>query len=190
MKMTVSSETTLSRDQAVLADVIKRSQDEKHSLGRTALQKIPYFLKRQGVPLSYSFDLHHYGPFCQEILWDAESLVASEVIVDHGGFNGGSSYGAGKNIDARLGEHQAFLSEHSEVIQSVVDLLSGLDASTLEVAATLDYFYRYVSASDAPMPRKPEVLKRFFEAKPKYLAKKGEVDDLYDAMAEIEMVGP
>lgn len=189
MKVKIEFDWSLSPEQAVLAEVVKRSHELKHPLGRTALQKIPYFLKRNGVPLSYSFDLYHYGPFCQEILWDAEMLASMGVIVDKGGYNGGSSYEVGESFEARVAEHRDFLNEHAANITAVVNLLSGLDASTLEVAATLDYFYRYVSASNAPSPRKQAVLERFYEAKPKYKAKQKDVERLYDQMAAIGMVG-
>lgn len=189
MSVKVNFEWSLGQDQAVLAEVIRQSQEIGNNLGRTALQKIPYFLKRKGVPLGYGFDLYHYGPFCQDILWDAEMLSSMDVINDKGGFNGGSKYEVGPKFDESTAQHKDFLNEHKDVIASVVKLLSVLDASTLEVAATIDYFYRYVAASNAPSPRKQAVLERFYEAKPKYETQNKVVEQLYDKMAAIGMVG-
>lgn len=183
-------EIRLSEDQAVLAEVIRRCEAEGHKIGRTALQKIPYFLKSRGVPLDYSFDLYHYGPFCQDILYEARLLESLDVIVDsRDGYNGGSRYGAGDAMEEQLAEHSDFLLEHSQVIDEVVKLLAPLDASTLEVVATIDYLYRYVAASGKTAPCKPEVMDRFMDAKPQYKSKKQMVSDLYDRMAAIGMVG-
>ena len=99
----------LNEDQAILAEVVKRCEALGHNPGRTALQKIAYFLKRQGIPMSYGFELYHYGPFCQEILWDAEMLTSLGVIVDTKRTNGGSRYGVGKSFTSEIEQHSEFL---------------------------------------------------------------------------------
>src|SRR5258708_37526693 len=58
------------------------SQEQGGYLGRTAMQKIVYFLQVLDVPMRYRFELFHYGPFCQNILGDLEWLIADEVITD------------------------------------------------------------------------------------------------------------
>ncbi|MEQ1933096.1 MAG: hypothetical protein ABL962_04360 [Fimbriimonadaceae bacterium] len=189
MKVTINFNLSLSQDQAILADVIRRSEALGHKLGRTALQKIPYFLMRRGVPLVYSFDLYHYGPFCQEILWDAEMLSSMGAIIDEGGHNGGSKYIAGEKIVGLTSEHQAFLDANASDIDEVVKLLAPLDATRLEIVATVDYLYRYVIAGGKPGPHKSEVLRRFMEAKPQYLSREELVSKLYDRMALIKMIG-
>jgi len=183
-------EIALSPEQAVLAEVIRRCEQNGHRIGRTALQKIPYFLERQGVPLQYSFDLYHYGPFCEDILHDARLLESLNVTADdRDGYNGGSRYRAGHLIEEYLQPHREFIERNSTIVDRVVRLLAPLDATTLEVVATLDYFYRYVSAMELPEPRKGEVLRRFFEAKPQHKDKKTWVGEVYDQMMKIGMVG-
>src|SRR5580704_17837514 len=51
-------------------------------LGRTALQKILYFLQISGVPMRYRFDIYHYGPYCDRISRDVEWLLADGVLKD------------------------------------------------------------------------------------------------------------
>lgn len=182
--------TSLNTSQAILVEVIRRCEVAGHQIGRTALQKIPYFLGVRGVPLEYRFDLYHYGPFCQDILYDAGMLESLGAIEDSkGGYNGGSKYKAGANSAVLLAEHKKVIEEHSSTIDEVIALLAELEATSLEVVATIDYFYRYVSAMELPEPRKEEVLKRFFEAKKQYLEKREWVGKMYDQMQKIGMVG-
>ena len=51
-------------------------------LGRTALQKIVYFLQIAGVPMRYAFDIYHYGPYCDRVSRDVELLLADGVLKD------------------------------------------------------------------------------------------------------------
>ena len=181
---------SLNTSQAILVEVIRRCEVAGHQIGRTALQKIPYFLGVRGVPLEYRFDLYHYGPFCQDILYDAGLLESIGAIEDSkGGYNGGSKYKAGANSADLLAEHQEVIQKYSSTIEEVTKLLMKLDTTSLEVVATIDYFYRYVSAMELPEPRKDEVLKRFFEAKKQHLDKRDWVGKMYDQMQKIGMVG-
>jgi hypothetical protein len=181
---------SLNISQAILVEVIRRCDVAYHQIGRTALQKILYFLGVRGVPLEYRFDLYHYGPFCQDILYDAGLLESLGAIEDSkSGYNGGSKYEAGANLETLLKEHQEIIEKHSSTIDEVIALLAELDATSLEVVATIDYFYRYVSAMELPEPRKEEVLKRFFEAKKQHLDKRDGVGNMYDQMQKIGMVG-
>src|SRR5713226_6861666 len=73
-------------EHALLARVVKEAADvgQKHGgyLGRTAIQKIVYFLQVLNVPMRYRFEVFHYGPFCSTILGDLEWLMADDVIAD------------------------------------------------------------------------------------------------------------
>jgi uncharacterized protein YwgA len=54
---------------AATAQAAAESGDNGY-LGRTALQKILYFLQTSGVPMRYRFDIYHYGPYCDRITRD------------------------------------------------------------------------------------------------------------------------
>jgi uncharacterized protein YwgA len=181
---------SLTTSQAILVEVIRRCEVSGHQIGRTALQKIPYFLGVRGVPVEYRFDLYHYGPFCQDILYDAGLLESLGAIEDSkSGYNGGSKYKVGSNFESLLEEHQGVIKDHSSTIDEVIALLAELDATSLEVVATIDYFYRYVSAMELPEPRKEEVLRRFFEAKPQHREKASWIGQMYEQMQKIGMIG-
>ncbi len=181
---------SLNSSQAVLVEVIRRCEVRGHKIGRTALQKIAYFLVVRGVPLDYRFDLYHYGPFCQDILHDAGFLEALEAIADSkDGYMGGSKYKVTEHAESLMQEHEEFINVHTETIDSVVGLLAGLNATHLEYVATIDYFDRYVAAMERSGPRREEVLRRFFEAKPQREGDRAQVEALYDRMAKIGMIG-
>ena len=65
----MSLQLTGTWEQAVLAATARAAAGhaDKGYLGRTALQKIVYFLQISGVPMRYRFDIYHYGPYCDRI---------------------------------------------------------------------------------------------------------------------------
>jgi hypothetical protein len=71
-------------EQAIVAAVIQEAgkiADQKNRyLGRTAVQKILYFLQVCGVPLRYRFDVYHYGPFCSGVFNDIDWLTIMEIV--------------------------------------------------------------------------------------------------------------
>ena len=77
---------TGTQDHSLLAMVVQEARRAAETwggfVGRTAVQKMMYFLKATGVPMTYRFDIYHYGPFCEEILRDVEWLIADGVITD------------------------------------------------------------------------------------------------------------
>jgi len=48
--------------------------------GKKALQKIVYFVKEFGVPMTYSFRWWFFGPFSKELYDDLDFLIADNVL--------------------------------------------------------------------------------------------------------------
>lgn len=159
-------------DQALLAYVIKKAyeldnSDKKSYIGRTAIQKITYFTSVLGVPSSYRFDMYTFGPFSSEILQDMEWLEADEIIVDESNDKKRKSfYRPGPMASALIKEHQEFITKHKAILDMVIKGLAKADANTLELAATLDFLYRWYKASAINEPIRQLVLKRLEEIKP------------------------
>ena len=181
------------QDHALLAMVIEEASqtasEQGSFVGRTAVQKIMYFLKALGVPMGYRFDIHHYGPFCDEILRDAEWLIADNVIVDHS--NNPQKY-SNYTPDAALPELLAKynnLEPLRKQIQSVVRTLVPMRPERLELLATLDYLYRKHRAGGGDGPWKSSVLKSFLEIKGERF-QQADVEHVYDAMVKIGLVTP
>ncbi len=113
------------------------------SIGRTAIQKLLYFMNVSGVPMKYSFEIHHYGPFCADIMHDVEWLLADDVIKDESPEQERfSDYTVGKGWSDLVASFKNELDAHQKIVSGVCDALSDLSPETLEVIATLDFSYR------------------------------------------------
>ena len=152
------------QEHALLAMVVQEAHGltEVRSLGRTALQKIVYFLKALNVPVRYRFDIHHYGPYTEQIASDIELLIADEVIADRPANPNYSNYQPGSQevIEELLATHATFASEYRALIRRVVSVFGRLTPQDLELYATLHYAYRYEIAGGS-QPSRDLVIGRF-----------------------------
>ena len=175
---------TGNQDQALLALVVREAASAKgRHVGRTAIQKIMYFLKATGVPMGYRFDIYHYGPYCYEISRDMEWLMADGVIEDKSLKPEYSNYAPGSTLDQLL---TPFVDKFdADRVRQVVNTLIALEPDRLELLATLDYLYRQ---QKAVMPSgavsKEEVVRRFLDVK-KDKFSRDIVEGTYDVMAQV-----
>lgn len=174
------------QDQALLALVIKKSQEAAQArgafVGRTALQKLLYFLKVLGVPMNYRFDIYNYGPFCAEIMSDAEVLLADDVIVDSSNDrNKYSNYAPGRCCAELLDGHAGFVGKVEDKVSKVAKALAPLRPEHLELLATLHYAHRWVRASGGKGPWRRKTIRRFEEIKGERFSSQ-QVNSGYDAL--------
>lgn len=173
-------------EHALLARVVKEAADvaqkEGGYLGRTAIQKIVYFLQVLNVPMRYRFDVHHYGPFCDTILGDTEWLMADEVINDRSpNPEKYSKFTPGPACDELIAMYSAKLKEYEETVKNTVKALLPLQPDHLELIATLDYAFREVKATLGKKLTKKKVIARFREFKGDKFKQK-EIEDTYDRL--------
>jgi uncharacterized protein len=173
-------------EHALLAKVVKEAaavaQNEGGYLGRTAIQKIVYFLQVLDVPMRYSFEVCHYGPFCTTILGDLEWLMADQVVSDNSpNPDKYSKYTPGPACDELLAKHAVKLMECEATVKSTVKALLPLKSDHLELIATLDYAFREMKATAGKMPAKARVLARFREFKGGKFSDK-EIAETYDRL--------
>jgi len=178
-------------NQALLTMVIDEARKVADTggsyVGRTALQKIMYFLKVSGVPMGYHFDIHTFGPFCQEILSDAEVLMADDVIKDRSSIpDRYSNYGPSTTCDELVGLFREKLDSFRQTVRTLVQTLVPLSPDRLEFLATLDFAYRWIKASGGDGPWKDRVVSRFIEIK-KEKFKRTDVEDTYDQMVNARL---
>jgi hypothetical protein len=171
-------------EQAVLTAAVQAAAENRAAgyLGRTALQKILYFLQIAGVPMRYYFDVYHYGPYCDRITRDVEWLLADEVLKDASPSpERYSNYRPGTSAEELVGSHAPALEPHRATIAKVVRILLPLQPDHLELLATLDYLFRQLKAGGGPGPWKERVLARFLDVKKdKFPAQV--VSDAYDSL--------
>ncbi len=156
-------------------------------LGRTAIQKLLYFMNVSGVPMKYAFDIHHYGPFCQSIMSDVEWLLADDVIADRSQDPKYSNYkpDAGwAELKLRFGEK---LAEHRPMIDAVCNALSDMSPETLELIATLDFSFRWVRARGGEGPWRQEAVKKFKQIKKDKFTDQA-IEGWYDALVRAKLI--
>jgi uncharacterized protein len=177
-------------EHALLAMVVKEAatvaQEQGGYLGRTAIQKIVYFLEALDVPMRYRFDVHHYGPFCNAILGDMEWLIADNVIQDTSRQREKySKYEPGPACDELLNIHREKLGAYREALKNIVRALMPLKPEHLELIATLDYAFRDQRATFGGKPPWPAVLARFREFK----GEKFQEEAIADTYRRLESAG-
>lgn len=158
---------TGSWDHAVLAAAVQAAADAKVDgyLGRTAIQKIVYFLQVAGVPMGYGFDIYHYGPYCDRLSRDVEWLLADGVIKDSSANQEKySNYVPDGAINELLQRHPQ-VDQFGATIASVTKSLLPLDPARLELLATLDFLYRQLKAGGGTGPWKDRVVEKFLAVK-------------------------
>ena len=178
-------------NQALLAAVIEEAgtvaKEQDSYVGRTALQKVMYFLKVAGVPMGYRFEIHNFGPFCDSILSDAEVLLADDVIVDRSSnIKKYSNYAPGNSSPELIEMHGAEIEKCRPQIRNVVQKLVPLKPDHLELLATLDFAYRWIKASGTPGPFHDRVVDRFVEIK-KNKFPRSVVEQTYRSMVEANL---
>jgi len=156
-------------------------------LGRTAIQKLLYFMNALGVPMEYSFDIHHYGPFCAGVMHDVEWLLTDEVIEDQSQESRYSNYKPGPGWPELSEQYEPKLAKHHEVVTDVCDALSDLSPETLELIATLDFSYRWVHARGGEGPWKQVAIEKFKSIK-KDKFENDEIDGWYSALVNAKII--
>lgn len=184
---------TGNHDQALLSMVIEEAraaaEEQNGFVGRTAVQKILYFLKTRGVPMGYRFDIYHYGPFCEDVLRDADWLLADGVIEDLSPNGRYSNYAPGPALPQILEPHRETLEPLREKVREIVRALVPLRPEHLELIATLDYLHRWFLASGGNGPWKDRVVSRFFELKGDRFPREV-VENTYDRITQAQLVAP
>ena len=119
---------------AILHNVTSRLGD----VGKIQLQKLAYFLQEGfGVPTKFSFRMHHYGPYAEDLETATSRLrLAGYIQVEP------DSEGYGFHItssDQPLEEWSELVEPFSESIDDVVEAFGDKMTSELELAATIHY---------------------------------------------------
>ena len=57
-----------------LKHIIRRLEEMNISSDKIVVQKLTYYLKEEGLPISYNYEMHAYGPYAKELSSDADYL--------------------------------------------------------------------------------------------------------------------
>lgn len=163
------------------------SKNPKCFLGRTALQKLLYFMKVLGVPMRYTFEIHHFGPFCQNVRNDVDWLLADYVLKDESQDPRYSNYRPNKSWKELENQFARELSQFQSVVSNVCHALSDLSPNTLELIATLDFSYRWVKARGGQGPWRHLAIEKFKSIKKDKFAD-AEIQKWYDSLAAAQLI--
>lgn len=156
-------------------------------LGRTAIQKLSYFMNVLAVPMRYSFEIHHYGPFCQSIMSDVEWVLADDVIADTSQDARYSNYKPGAGWPELKEQYREKLDEYRPIIDEVCDALSDMSPETLELISTLDFSFRWVRARGGKGPWREAAMEKFKQIK-KDKFEDREIEGWYDALLRTRLI--
>ena len=143
---------------AILYEVVEALKD----VGKTQIQKTVYFLQAAfGVPLNYSFRMHHYGPYSGEVETDISRLKMTGYLFVKPDLQG---YGFHVGVlDSPEPEWQALTSPYKQQVDSVLSLTQGKQISDLELMATL-HFVDHLTGE----PSQYELIETVHGLKPKF----------------------
>ncbi len=118
--------------------LIREIVDQLEDVGKTQVQKIVYFVQEaQTIPLGYSFRMHHYGPYSDEVDGDL-SLAVAMGYVDISPDADGYGYHITPAETATLHWPEP-LSKHSDGVRHAIDTLGSLETWRLELYATAHF---------------------------------------------------
>jgi uncharacterized protein len=131
----------------LIVELAERMKERQMSFGKTALQKLVYFLQElYKVECGYHFSLYTYGPFSSLLVSDLDSVSAFRgVEIEYSGQ--GYEIEPGPKA-ASVREHaKSFIDDHDEAIENIVDEFGKMWANQLELRATIVFAERDARAS-------------------------------------------
>lgn len=155
-------------------------------LGRTAMQKLAYFVKALGVPVPCSFGIYTYGPYSDRVTFAVESLLADDVIQDTSLNPKYSNYRLGRNAGELLSSFADELRPHEAKISQTVKELGSFTPNELELIATVHFIAKRQTQTSGK-PSKDSVRREFKSIKHDKFSD-DEIDKWYDALVAAGLI--
>jgi len=128
--------------------VLHRLVSDLEDVGKIQLQKLAYFLQESyGMPLGYTFRMHHYGPYSRQLDNDLLKLRLMGFI-DMQAAISGYGFHVTKLCDAEPGWAKA-LARYESQLGDAIEQLGDMPAYLLEVYATIHYVSQLVGEASA-----------------------------------------
>lgn len=137
----------------ILKYVISKLAEKKITSARIVVQKIMFYLKESGVPISYSFAPYAYGPYSKELGGDANELALLDQLE-----SSGFKYSVGQKFSYNLAEdYQELIDKKINEFKSYVDNYS---FNSMELFGTTLYCIRSLEEMGIE-PNEEKVLNEF-----------------------------
>ncbi|MFN8525442.1 MAG: hypothetical protein U0821_20275 [Chloroflexota bacterium] len=181
---------SLSTEDVLLAVLVRefRANQGSNFLGRTAVQKLMYFLKALGAPISDHFSIYYYGPFSEQLSGRVERLLAEGVLADTSPDRGAySNYAIEPRGIELLERHAAQAAQHEDLVRKVVRVLGQLTPDRLELISTTHFAEQKLRVEKKAAPSADDVVGQVRQ----YKGERFSVDDIgsaYRAMVKAGLV--
>lgn len=159
---------------ALIPELAKRLEGISPQFGKTALQKLVYFLEAiYGVDCGYDFSLYSHGPFDSSLLGDLD-LVAHwgcVSVTNATGTLGGYRIEPTDQVDLLREKAVDFLDGERtrEALDDLVSTYGGMTARDLELRATTVYVAKGLR-DEGEVPEKETVCHHVGQIKPRFSA--------------------
>jgi uncharacterized protein YwgA len=182
------SDDPLSAFVASIISSYERYVGGRNYLGRTAIQKLVYFVKALGAPIPCSFEIYTYGPYSDSVTVSMDSMLADDVLKDTSNDpKKYSNYRLGANANEIFEAYRSLIDPYGRIIDAVVQSLGNFKPPELELVATLHFVYHRLKQILRKDPSKDQVVEEFRRVKKDKFAQ-AEVDGFYDALKRAQLI--
>lgn len=171
---------------AIIAELTRRLDIKSTQFGKTALQKLIYFLQAiYQIDCGYDFRLYSYGPFDSQLLGDLDILEHwGYVTITHLNDSfGGYQIKPTEYTESILNKASDFLARDitRNAIDDLISLYGQMNARELELRATTVYVAHDLKTKKRS-PSKDNICKLVGEIKPKFT--KQEIEQVVDELSQ------
>ena len=126
---------------ALIAELVRRSDAQGMTLGKTAFQKMIFLLQRVfGFDFDYSYTLYTYGPFCADVARDLDIVAGfGGVEIAYNGVYGGCELRPGPASDELRERGAGILPSVSTALDKLLADYGRATAKELELRSTIIY---------------------------------------------------
>ncbi|MDD3364772.1 MAG: hypothetical protein PHZ03_07320 [Syntrophomonas sp.] len=108
--------------------------------GKKAFQKLVYLAKAEGVPLNYSYKMHFYGPYSENIAERLEEIYKEDVIdlAPDSSF----IFTKGTKTELVLHESKEEIDTYKNQLDKVIQYFGEMSPKELEIYATAHFVWK------------------------------------------------
>ena len=132
-----------------MVEILRRITEEPYhwAIGRTAFQKLAYFATQAGLPTGLQFRRGSYGPFSEAVKPMVSRLVNNGVLQED---RVGRMFRVlpGRTYDDAATAYREAISAWEPIIDRIADLFLRMDTGRAEIAATVDFASRELTAQE------------------------------------------
>ena len=154
---------------AFILHIVRKAEEKINRIGHTFIQKLIYLLEYgKKVPLDYTYKMHLYGPYSED-LWSDLTILQYLEFLDIYPDPQGYGYFINTTIKSRnfIKRNEALVKDYSKDIDFLIQLLGDQPVETLELLSTT-HFVNYLLSKYKNINAKEEIIKKVNALKPHF----------------------